>query len=114
VASDRLAPATSSRIDTTSWSGCAPTESVTPDLDSLEWLHRIGVADMATMLVMVAARRPANSGAEAGSRRRTRAIERTGTPRRTASRLSGNRSVRDRPQLGTSSNEIESERVWSA
>ena len=60
-------PATSSRIDTTSWSGCAPTESVTPILT--RWSGSIGSASptMATMPAMVAARRPTHFPAEAGS-----------------------------------------------
>jgi hypothetical protein len=43
---------------------------------------------------MVAARRPARFAAEAGSCRRTRFIGRTGSPGRTANRLS-NRAVKD-------------------
>jgi hypothetical protein len=49
---------------------------------------------MATMPAMVAARRPAPFGAEAGSDRRTRVIGRTGSPCRAANRLS-NRAVKD-------------------
>ena len=59
-------PATSSRIDTTSWSGYAPTESVTPILT--RWNGSIASASpmMATMSVMVAATRPARFPAEVG------------------------------------------------
>ena len=60
-------PATSSRIDTTSWSGCAPTESVTPILTRSNGSIASASPTMATILVMVAARKPAHFPAEASS-----------------------------------------------
>jgi hypothetical protein len=75
--------ATSSQIATTSWSGCAPTASVTPILT--RWNGSIGSASptMATMPAMVAARRPAHFPAEAACR--------------TASRDAADRSPRPAP-----------------
>jgi hypothetical protein len=59
------ARATSSRIDTTSWSACAPTESATPIPTRRNGFIGSASPTMATMPAMVAAWRPADFTAEA-------------------------------------------------